>query len=109
MALEKLRDTWEGILNPVLESLSGVKPSTVTWVALPLGILGGLAVLTAEDSTHGANMLFGGGLLIIMAMPASSSNIGLRNRREFDTCMLYCTLQLVLFYVMNVTLCYVIL
>ncbi|RPG69905.1 MAG: CDP-alcohol phosphatidyltransferase family protein [Euryarchaeota archaeon TMED99] len=68
MALEKLRDTWEGILNPVLESLSGVKPSTVTWVALPLGILGGLAVLTAEDSTHGANMLFGGGLLIIMAM-----------------------------------------
>ena len=68
MALEKLRDTWEGILNPVLESLSGVKPSTVTWGALPLGILGGLAVLTAEDSTHGANMLFGGGLLIIMAM-----------------------------------------
>ena len=35
MALEKLRDTWEGILNPVLESLSGVKPSTETWVALP--------------------------------------------------------------------------
>tara|TARA_Y100000766_G_scaffold112496_1_gene96473 strand:+ start:70073 stop:70780 length:708 start_codon:yes stop_codon:yes gene_type:complete len=68
MALEKLRDTWEGILNPILESLSGVKPSTVTWVALPLGILGGLAVLTAENSTHGANMLFGGGLLIIMAM-----------------------------------------
>ena len=51
MALEKLRDTWEGILNPVLESLSGVKPSTVTWVALPLGILGGLAVLTAEVIT----------------------------------------------------------
>ena len=68
MALEKLRSAWEDILNPVLGSLSGVKPSTVTWVALPIGILGGLAVLTADDSAYGANMLFGGGLLIIMAM-----------------------------------------
>ena len=49
MALEKLRGAWEGVLNPVLESLSGVKPSTVTWVALPIGVLGGLAVLTADD------------------------------------------------------------
>ncbi|MBT5392155.1 MAG: CDP-alcohol phosphatidyltransferase family protein [Euryarchaeota archaeon] len=68
MALEKLRGAWEGVLNPVLESLSGVKPSTVTWVALPIGVLGGLAVLTADETTYGANMLFGGGLLIIMAM-----------------------------------------
>jgi len=68
MALEKLRGAWEGILNPILDSLSGVKPATVTWVALPIGILGGLAVLTADNSTFGASMLFGGGLLIIMAM-----------------------------------------
>ena len=68
MALEKLRDAWEGLLNPILDSLAGVKPATVTWVALPIGILGGLAVLTADDSTFGASMLFGGGLLIIMAM-----------------------------------------
>ena len=68
MALEKLRSAWEDILDPILGSLSNVKPSTVTWVALPIGILGGLAVLTAEDSPYGANMLFGGGLLIIMAM-----------------------------------------
>lgn len=68
MALEKLRSAWEDILDPILGSLSNVKPSTVTWVALPIGILGGLAVLTADDSAYGANMLFGGGLLIIMAM-----------------------------------------
>jgi archaetidylinositol phosphate synthase len=68
MALEKLRGAWEGLLNPILDSLAGVKPATVTWVALPIGILGGLAVLTADDSTLGASMLFGGGLLIIMAM-----------------------------------------
>ena len=68
MALEKLRSAWEDILDPILGSLSNVKPSTVTWVALPIGILGGLAVLTADDSAYGANMLFGGALLIIMAM-----------------------------------------
>ena len=68
MALEKLRSAWEDILDPILGSLSNVKPSTVTWIALPIGILGGLAVLTADDSAYGANMLFGGGLLIIMAM-----------------------------------------
>ncbi len=68
MAIEKLRGAWEGLLNPILDSLAGVKPATVTWVALPIGILGGLAVLTADDSTFGASMLFGGGLLIIMAM-----------------------------------------
>lgn len=68
MALEKLRDTWEGILNPILEIFSNVKPSTITWVALPIGILGGLAVLTSEDSIYGANMLFGAGFLIILAM-----------------------------------------
>ena len=68
MALEKLRDTWEGILNPLLDTLENVKPSTVTWVALPVGILGGLAVLTADDTAYGANMLLGGGLLMILAM-----------------------------------------
>ena len=68
MALEKLRDTWEGILNPILEIFSNVKPSTITWVAFPIGILGGLAVLTSEDSIYGANMLFGAGFLIILAM-----------------------------------------
>ena len=68
MALEKLRSAWEDILTPLLDSLSGVKPSTVTWVALPIGLLGGLAVLTAEYSSFGANMLFGGGILIIFAM-----------------------------------------
>lgn len=68
MALEKLRNVWESILDPILESMSGIKPSTVTWVALPIGILGGLAVLVAPNDTYGANMMFGGGLLILLAM-----------------------------------------
>ncbi|MCH1423000.1 MAG: CDP-alcohol phosphatidyltransferase family protein [Candidatus Poseidoniaceae archaeon] len=68
MALEKLRDAWEGVLNPLLDALENVKPSTITWVALPVGVLAGLAVLTAEETSYGANMLFGSGLLMILAM-----------------------------------------
>ncbi|MDE0857106.1 MAG: CDP-alcohol phosphatidyltransferase family protein [Candidatus Poseidoniaceae archaeon] len=68
MALEKFRDTWESIVNPLIDSISTWKPSTLTWIALPIGVLGGLAVLMAPNDTYGANMLFGGTLLITMAI-----------------------------------------
>lgn len=68
MALEKFRDTWESIVNPLIDTISTWKPSTLTWIALPIGVLGGLAVLMAPNDTYGANMLFGGTLLITMAI-----------------------------------------
>tara|TARA_B100000609_G_scaffold171507_1_gene146517 strand:+ start:31 stop:732 length:702 start_codon:yes stop_codon:yes gene_type:complete len=68
MALEKLRNVWERALVPIVESLSRFSPATITWVALPIGILGGLSVLTASQDDLGASMLLGGGLLITMAM-----------------------------------------
>tara|TARA_A100001234_G_C12606464_1_gene377384 strand:+ start:301 stop:1002 length:702 start_codon:yes stop_codon:yes gene_type:complete len=68
MALEKLRNVWERALVPIVESLSKFSPATITWVALPIGVLGGLSVLTASQDDLGASMLLGGGLLIAMAM-----------------------------------------
>ncbi len=68
MALEKLRNVWERALVPIVKSLSRFSPATITWVALPIGILGGLSVLTASQDDLGASMLLGGGLLITMAM-----------------------------------------
>ena len=68
MALEKLRNFWERALVPIVEYLSRFSPATITWVALPIGILGGLSVLTASQDDLGASMLLGGGLLITMAM-----------------------------------------
>lgn len=68
MALEKLRSSWERMVDPVIDSISTWKPSTLTWIALPIGVLGGLSVLMAPNNTYGASMLFGGALLIGFAM-----------------------------------------
>ena len=68
MALEKLRKVWEQILTPIVESLSWMNPATITWLALPIGVLGGLSVLLASNDSLGASMLLGGGLLIALAM-----------------------------------------
>ena len=68
MALEKLRSSWERMVDPVVDSISTWKPSTLTWIALPIGVLGGLSVLMAPNDTYGANMLFGGAILIGFAM-----------------------------------------
>ena len=68
MALEKLRKVWERALTPIVESISWMNPATITWLALPIGVLGGLSVLLASDDDLGASMLVGGGLLITLAM-----------------------------------------
>ena len=68
MALEKFRSTWESLVNPLIDSISTWKPSTLTWIAMPIGVLGGLAVLMAPNDSYGANMLFGGTLLITIAI-----------------------------------------
>lgn len=68
MALEKLRSIWERTLNPIVKSLSWMSPATITWIALPIGILGGLSVYLASEDDFGASMLLGGGLLITLAM-----------------------------------------
>ena len=67
-ALEKLRSIWERTLTPIVESMSWMSPATITWLALPIGILGGLSVYLATEDSLGVTMLFGGGLLITLAM-----------------------------------------
>ena len=55
-------------MNPIVESMSWMSPATITWLALPIGILGGLSVFLASEDSLGVSMLFGGGLLITLAM-----------------------------------------
>ena len=55
-------------MTPIVESMSWMSPATITWLALPIGILGGLSVYLATEDSLGVTMLFGGGLLITLAM-----------------------------------------
>ena len=68
MALEKLRKVWEQMLAPIVQSMSWMSPAAITWIALPIGILGGLSVYLASADDFGASMLIGGGTLITLAM-----------------------------------------
>ena len=68
MALEKLRSIWERVLTPIVESMSWINPATITWLALPIGLLGGVSVLLASNDDLGVSMLLGGALLITLAL-----------------------------------------
>lgn len=68
MALEKMRKRWEAGLQPVLNAFSGFSPATVTWMALPFGVAGGLLAMHAPDQAAGGWWLLGGALSIALAM-----------------------------------------
>jgi phosphatidylglycerophosphate synthase len=68
MALEKMRRRWEAALQPVLRSFHRFSPATVTWLALPFGVGGGLLAMYAPDNASGGGWLLGGALMIALAM-----------------------------------------
>ncbi|MEC7350412.1 MAG: CDP-alcohol phosphatidyltransferase family protein, partial [Candidatus Thermoplasmatota archaeon] len=68
MALEKMRKRWEAALQPVLNAFSSFSPATVTWMALPFGVAGGLLAMYAPDEATGGWWLLGGAFSIALAM-----------------------------------------
>ena len=68
MALEKMRQRWEAWLQPVLNAFSNFSPATVTWMALPFGVAGGLLATYAPDESAGGWWLLAGALSIGLAM-----------------------------------------
>lgn len=56
MALEKMRRRWEAWLQPLLTAFYKLSPSTVTWLALPFGVAGGLLAMYAPDDTTGGGL-----------------------------------------------------
>ena len=68
MALEKMRRRWEAALQPVLQFFHRFSPATITWLALPFGVAGGLLAMYAPDDASGGGWLLGGALMIALAM-----------------------------------------
>lgn len=68
MALEKMRRQWEAGLQPVLRTFHRFSPATITWLALPFGVAGGVLAMYAPDDASGGGWLLGGALMIALAM-----------------------------------------
>lgn len=68
MALEKMRRRWEAALQPVLQFFHRFSPATITWLALPFGVGGGLLAMYAPDDASGGGWLLGAALMIALAM-----------------------------------------
>ena len=68
MALEKLRRRWETALGPMIRIASNVSPITVTWIALPFGVAGGLLAMYAPNEASGGGWMLGAALMIGLAM-----------------------------------------
>lgn len=68
MALEKLLRRWETALGPMIRIASNVSPITVTWIALPFGVAGGLLAMYAPNEASGGWWMLGAALMIGLAM-----------------------------------------
>ncbi|RJU97207.1 MAG: CDP-alcohol phosphatidyltransferase family protein [Candidatus Poseidoniales archaeon] len=68
MALEKMRRSWEAALQPILRTFHRFSPSTITWLALPFGVAGGLLAMYAPHEAGGGWWLLGAALMIALAM-----------------------------------------
>jgi phosphatidylglycerophosphate synthase len=68
MALEKGRDFFKRISDPLVGKLSGVNPAVLTWLTLPTGLASAWLMMSAETGTEGALMFLGAAILMTMAM-----------------------------------------
>ena len=68
MALEKGRDIFKKISDPLVDKLSGVNPAVLTWLTLPTGLASAWFMMSAETGTEGALMFLAAAVLMTMAM-----------------------------------------
>ena len=68
MALEKMRRRWEAWLQSLLTAFFKLSPSTVTWLALPFGVAGGLLAMYAPSDSTGGGWLLSAAIMIALAM-----------------------------------------
>jgi archaetidylinositol phosphate synthase len=68
MVLEQLRKSWEKSLDPILEKYDWISPSTITWIALPIGLLAAILSWFAPMGSEGGWWFLGSAALIGIAM-----------------------------------------
>ena len=68
MALEKGRNLFKNLSEPLVSRLEGVNPATLTWLTLPTGLAAAWLMMEAGEGQEGALMFFGAAVLMATAM-----------------------------------------
>tara|TARA_B100000767_G_scaffold152882_1_gene143766 strand:+ start:112 stop:813 length:702 start_codon:yes stop_codon:yes gene_type:complete len=68
MALEKGRNLFKNLSEPLVARLGGINPATLTWLTLPTGLASAWLMMEAGEGTEGALMFLGAAILMASAM-----------------------------------------
>ena len=68
MALEKGRNLFKQLSEPLVSKLEGVNPATLTWLTLPTGLASARLMMNAGAGQEGALMFVGAAVLMATAM-----------------------------------------
>ena len=68
MALEKGRNLFKKMSQPLVSKLEGVNPATLTWLTLPTGLAAAWLMMEAGTGKEGALMFIGAAFLMASAM-----------------------------------------
>ena len=68
MALEKGRNLFKSLSEPLVARLEGVNPATLTWLTLPTGLASAWLMMEAGEGQEGAIMFLGAAMLMAAAM-----------------------------------------
>lgn len=68
MALEKGRNLFKKLSEPLVSKLEGVNPATLTWLTLPTGLAAAWMMMNAESGQEGALMFLCAAFLMASAM-----------------------------------------
>ena len=64
MALEKGRNLFKNMSEPLVSRLEGVNPATLTWLTLPTGLAAAWLMMCAGEGEEGALMILGAAFLM---------------------------------------------
>ncbi|MBT4981434.1 MAG: hypothetical protein HOM85_00025 [Euryarchaeota archaeon] len=68
MALEKGRNLFKNMSEPLVFRLSGVNPAVLTWLTLPVGLTSAWMMMEAGEGQNGALMFLGAAFFMATAM-----------------------------------------
>ncbi len=68
MALEKGRDLFKRISDPMVSKLEGVEPAVLTWLTLPTGLAAAWCMMSATTGLSGAITFVAAAVLLVLAM-----------------------------------------